>query len=313
MATPNLLDIAKRTGSDTAVGLVEEVVTYAPELQTLPVRPIAGTSFKTTVRTGYPTAAFRAANEGLAIQKSTYEQKLQECFYIDTQLKVDKAVADADDMSLGDYLAQEAAGAMQGTGIAIGSQFYYGTSSDAKGFTGLLANYDSTNMLVDATGGASSTSVYFVWENIKGVHLVAGRNAAIDFGFAGEWPVQQVLDGSSNSYMAYVNNVSGYIGLAFGNKYSVCRIREITAGAPLTDALGAQALSKFPVYIRNSGQLRCFMNRTAAYLLQLSRSSVGYTTAGPTGMGAFAPLPTEICGVPITITDSLVNTEADNT
>ena len=51
------------------------------------------------------------------------------------------------------------------------------------------------------------------------------------------------------------------------------------------------------------------MNSMARYTLQVSRSAVGYQSAGSTGSGAFAPTPVELCGIPIITTDSLLNTE----
>jgi hypothetical protein len=46
------------------------------------------------VRTGYPTAQFRNANEGVPRSKSSFENRLVECFIIDSQVAADKALAD---------------------------------------------------------------------------------------------------------------------------------------------------------------------------------------------------------------------------
>ena len=54
-----LLDIAKLNGSDTVVGLIEEVITSAPEFAVLPARTIRGTSYNTVSRTAYPSVGFR--------------------------------------------------------------------------------------------------------------------------------------------------------------------------------------------------------------------------------------------------------------
>ena len=59
MAVTTLLDIAKANGSDAAVGLIEEVMTYSPEVSRGAARTIKGLSYKTLVRTTLPTAAFR--------------------------------------------------------------------------------------------------------------------------------------------------------------------------------------------------------------------------------------------------------------
>lgn len=307
MSQITILDVAKRTGSDAEVGLIEEVVTYAPELMTVPVRLITGTLFKTTTRSGYPTAGFRGVNEGVTLQKSTYTQKSSQCFFLDTQMQVDEAVASADTGEIGDLLAQEAAGAMEGSAIKIGSQFYYGSEATSDGFNGLLNNYDSTNMVVDATGSTTSTSAYFVYEDLQGVHFVLGNNKAITLN---DWEKQQITDSNSNKYMAWVNNACSWIGLAFGHEKSVGRVKNCTATKPFTDALAAEILSKFPIYMRNSGKIRCYINRDAAFQLQKSRSSVGQTKSNARG-DSFAAFPVETNGIPITVTDSIVSGGAE--
>src|SRR5690348_16616260 len=91
------LDIAKSNGSDQVVGLIEENLNAAPEVSVLPARTISGTSFKSLVRTAYPSTGFRKLNTGVEPTKSTYVNKLFETYYYDGQMEMDKAVADADE------------------------------------------------------------------------------------------------------------------------------------------------------------------------------------------------------------------------
>lgn len=334
MATLTLLDIAKRSGSDREIGLIEDVLTFAPEMGVLPVRPINGVSYKTTLRTGYPTAAFRTVGDGVVPGKSDYVQKLSECFYIDSQLQVPEELPASEDRTVGDVLADEASGAVAGVGIKLGSQLYYGTSSDANGFQGLATFVGTSATLnVNASGiGAVTTSVYLLYLDPKGIHFVAGRTAAATSGgdvalpsgeptivappFAmPEWKKQQVQIGTAGKVaMAYVTNFAGWLGLAYGSRYSAFRARNVStasAASYFTDVLAAKLLSQVPLHIRNSGKLRWFMNRDAAYTLQLNRTviSPSYQQGGAGGALLAAPMPQECHGIPITITDSLVSTE----
>lgn len=299
-----MLDIAARTNNDQVVGLIEDVTTYSPEFRTFPVRPIAGVSYLVGRRTGLPSSGFRSANEGIAAGDSNYVQELKQCYFLDAQMVVDEAIVKADDRSLGDLLAQEGAGALESAIQAIGSQTYYGTSANSKGFAGLSSQV--SNDTVYAGGTTSTTSAYLVDLSLKGVHFVIGRNGAIDMP---DWAKQQVRDGSNNPYMAWVSNLSAWIGLQVGSAHSVYRVRGIDASNKLTDALGAKCVSNVPIARRNSGSLRWLMNSAAAYTLQLSRSAVGQVDAGATGLPAFAPMPTELAGIPIILTDSLLSTE----
>lgn len=298
-----MLDIAARTNNDTIVGLIEDVTTYSPEFRTFPVRPIPGVSYLVGRRTALPGSGFRNPGEGVAAGKSTYVQELKQCYFLDAQMIVDEAIVGADDRSLGDVLAQEGAGALESAIQTIGSQTYYGTSANAKGFAGLASQIAVDT--VYAGGTTNTASAYLVDLSLKGVHFVLGKTGAI---MMPDWMKQQVSDGT-NPYMAWVSNLSAWIGLQVGSANSVYRVRGISASNKLTDALGAQCMSNVPISRRNGGNLRWLMNSTAAYSLQLSRSSVGYQSAGPNGQGAYAPAPTELAGVPIILTDSLLSTE----
>src|SRR5258706_8246294 len=202
-----LLDLTKRTGSDQAVGLLEETVNYAPELNALSGRAISGTLYKTTSRT-LPTVGFRKANDGSDTIKSAYKQKSGECFIIDAQIQADKAVVDAEasssapggqNWSVGNILMDEASGVLMGTYITLGTQFYYGISADANGFAGIQSLMPSLNTtagsgspFVLGAGGTSAnvqTSAYLVWESVKGLHWVFGNNQGVTM--LPDWRIQQ--------------------------------------------------------------------------------------------------------------------------
>jgi hypothetical protein len=343
----SLLDITKRKGNDQAVGLLEDTITYAPELATLMGRVIPGTQYKTVHRV-LPTVSFRKANDGSDTVKGRYRQQLQECFIIDGQIQADKAVIDAEaggngpesDVSgtTAGLLADEAQGVIMAEYITLGAQMYYGITNDANGFVGirsLLASLNTTKTLdassgspiVVGAGGTTSSvqsSAYLVWENIKGTHWIFGNNSGLTM--LPEWRIQQVSGANSKPMTAYVNNVQGWIGLAINHPLSIARIANInlaTDNKPLTDKLVAQLLSLLPLQMQaevianmNLGApskwgpgLKLFMNPLTGYGLQQSRTQV----TGVNAIDAAAPfpsLPTSSNGVPIVYTDSIINTEA---
>jgi hypothetical protein len=296
-----LLDIAKRTGSDPVVGLIEEVLTVAPEFRTIPMRPIDGTSYRATFRTGLPGSGFRRPNEGVTPGSSTYEQRIVPCFFLDSQLQIDEAIVSADPGHVGDILANEAAGSVQNSFISIGKQVYDGISADAKGFAGFKANVDAS-MVVDAGGTGSSThTAWAIYENDRdGVYFPIGNNGELALG---EWVKQQVRDSadSAKAFMAFVNNFRGWLGLNLSTKYSIGCIKNITEAKPLNDSLGNKLVAKFPVGRKPT---RWFMSRDAKFYLQSSRTA----TLGQKDSGkgdAFAPIPTSLADVPIQETDSI--------
>jgi len=187
--------------------------------------------------------------------------------------------------------------------ISIGHEIYYGNTANKYGFSGFDINVDPS-MQINAGGGTAVTSVWFVFESLQGVHIPIGNQG--NFNTLREWQLQQVSDNQGRRYMAHVNNMSGYIGLNIGSKYSLGVVRNVNATKPFTDALAAEILAKFPIGMTPT---RCFMTRQAALGLQKSRSAIGNWKADRKGAEAFSPLPEEVLGIPIVRTDSIKDDE----
>lgn len=300
-----LLDIANSQGTDGLAGLIEEVVRAVPEVRLGAARTIKGTQYKANIRTGVPAGGFRAANAGVTPQKSSYEQRLIECAIANCFWRCDKAVAMAHEDGVAAYVAAEAKGQILGQMIALGTQFYYGTLLDNnKGFPGLGAVYDSAGMTVDATGSTSNTgsSVWFVKWGEDGVQWLYGN---------GENPLQMsdlreetgTDPADSSKVLTYLSQeLLAWVGLKLGSVNSVARIKNLTAqsGKGLTDALIYDALSLYPTGWKPDVIL---MNRRSLKQLRASRTATTTT-------GAAAPIPTEIEGIPIEVTDCITSTEA---
>lgn len=303
MATPTLLDIAKLNGTDGVVGLIDETITNHPELELGAARTIKGTQYKTRVRTALPTVAFRNANEGTAVDKSTYEQRLVETFILDPQFEVDKAVADAYEDGWEAFLALEASAQMEAAMQHLAACFYYGTGAggDAKAFPGLIQAYDTTNMVVDAGGttGDTGSSLWGVCFGPKRTQWVYGEGGKLDLSDVAE---VRLTDGSSNPYTGYRQTLTAYPGLQVGHAKSVGRIKKLTAdsGKGLTDALIYSLLEKFPAGLVPD-VLLC--TRRSLGQLRTSRTATNAT-------GAPAPIPTDVAGIPLRSTDAILNTEA---
>jgi hypothetical protein len=307
MPQANLLDIAKLNGSDTIVGLIEETLTYAPEVQIMPARTIRGTSYKIASRVSYPGVGFRAANEGSTPTKSEFENQLIECYILSGAVQADVAVARAYEDGEQAWKDVESVGVMRQAMIELGSQVIYGTSVDSKGFPGLQAIHTAFNsgLVVGAGGSADLSSVYGINTDTQGVQLVFGAGTTFELG---EWRIENV--GTASVYPAHVANLTAWVGMQVGSKYSVGRLNSVgsNSGGGVTDGKLAELLSKYPVGYRPNYWL---MNRRSAYQLQVSRSASSVQNGVKTSSGSeiFAPLPTESNGIPIVITDSIINAE----
>lgn len=295
-----LLDLAKLNADDLRRGIIEEAIAIAPELRVATARLIPGTEYRSVVRTGLPSTGFREGNTGVDASKSTFENKLCQCFILAGRIECDVAIADGFVDGPEAYQALEAVGVLEASYRKAGAQFYYGTQSDPLGFPGLIAAYDADNMTVDVEGtGTDRTSVWFVKFGERDVQFVLGENTVLKLG---EFRVESLADEAGKKFPGYVADMSTWIGLQVVNRHSAVRIKNISTGTGkgMTDDLAFEALAKFPAGVAPSF---CFMNRRSLEQLRRSRTKVTSPTGVPT-------LPDSVAGVPIVVTDSIVNGEA---
>ena len=311
MSKLTLLDIAKSNGSDQVVGLIEESIAATPELKLFDSRTIKGTSFKTLIRTSLPSVSFRKVNAGVTPSKSTYANKLVEAFVLSSRLECDKALLAASEDGPEMVKAREGSGVMEAALRTIGSQIFYGLGSDALGFPGLRAICD-TAMDIDATGSTASTgsTVWAVKFGPQYCQLVFGQGDAFSLS---PWRDETIYDADDKALPGEVADLMGWIGLQCVNKNAVARIRDLTAdsGKGLTDALLSQLVNLFPSGIVPDA---IFLSRRSRTQLQTARSAVASLQLtgkkGDAGGSAiYAPTPTDFEGIPLVMTDSIINTE----
>lgn len=310
----SLYDLTTRQYNDRLTGLVEDVTVYAPEFSEIPVVTRPGTTYKVGKRTALPPSQFRIANAGVKPGKSAYRQEIKEMFFLDSPIIVDEMVKKGDDGTLGDLLSQESQGVLQASIILVGAQTYYGTSSDSNGFQGIRSQL---SFVVGAGGSTSSTSAYALWLNPHGVHYDVGRDGEIALPPPNRYPIPDPNQ-TGAYYWAWATNLSCFIGLSVLSNYSCWAVTGITThqstgkyDQAMTDILAANLVSNIPLVRRNG--LKWFMNRTAHFLLQQSRTSINTQVGGAaSGTPAWSPPPTACEGYPIVVTDSILNTE-DNT
>lgn len=307
-----LLDIHNRNNS---VGpLLEENTAYSPEFGLLPTKRINGTTFKQRVRSSlHDGGGFNKPGAGAVPGASTYDFKEFQCKHLEYQLEIAEAIAKAEakqaagsdgnfDAAISDVLVDEASGTIRKMMLDMGEAFYYGKAK-SDGFVGLHGLVDNA-MVVNAGGsGGTEESVFFIYEGENdGVAWILPNGEELDLR---PWTEQQIVVNPTKGTktMAYISALAGYLGLKAAQPEKVIgRVKNCTTGAAaITDARAAEIISRFPIGMKPT---RCFMSRTQAFQLQVSRSS-NVTDRNDTQGSNFVPTPTEIQGVPIVITDSL--------
>jgi len=298
-----LLDIAKMNGS---VGdLIEDSLVAAPEARIVPARTISGYMYKTLHRETIPTVGFRNTNEGAAAVQSVYKQRLHETYLVDASSEVDVGVAEVAEDGVDVVLAREAQGMLEGAFRGMGSQFFYGTATTVetsiagaptKGFQGLNELTGSTIVVDKAGNGSARSSVWAVKFGEMGVQWIIGNGGA----FQTDAPrIVRVTDSNSNPYDAWRTPLRFNIGLQVANTNCLGRIKNITPTATLDDDDIYNLLSKFPVGIVPDA---LFMSRRSLEQLRASRTATNIS-------GTPAGRPEQVAGIPIVVTDSILDTE----
>ncbi|MEQ1862904.1 MAG: phage major capsid protein, partial [Chthoniobacteraceae bacterium] len=277
----------------------------------------AGLSYSTLTCTGLPAGDFRKVGGGVGLQKSEWKREVGSMVPFEAQMRVPEDVlvaarAENGELTDGDVLASEAIKTMRGSTLRIGAQTWYGAKISADGFAGLSTQVDAGNV-VNAGGnaGADSSSVYLVNlaadpVNPEGVHYVLGNSGRMNF--KDMWGEQQIETNPGTKLFSnvFTNNFLAYLGLVVPRPEAIYKIKNVVAGSPFTDLIGAETKSLLPLGLRGDlGSWRWFMNSTAHHLLHKSRITIAQNGAG----ASYVPEPVDVCGIKIQLTDSLVTTE----
>lgn len=327
----NAADLAARRGVDKEIGLVQQIINWAPEITTIAGRTIPGTYTEAKVQTGIPAGGtFPGLNGAVPTSAGTYEMRRFNTFFFDSQLEVREGViknaAQAGD-SIGDLQADEVSGALQDKAIKFSQQFYQGQGLNANGFFGLkdylqIYNGKATGFqgvidsrtgkalvnYIDANPGSNNPAtecIWYIWNHPQGIHFLYGGDSMID---VNPW-VWAYLGPSNARYRAQVSNINGFVGTSAANPWCVACIKNIDAAHPWTDALSAKLHALLPVGIQPT---HCFATKRAIAGLQQSRTVTlfGQQSARP-DQPTIAPVPkTDVEGITIYPTDGIQLTAA---
>lgn len=302
----NMLDIAKRSGNETTIGIIEECIKDVPEFDSLPFGTISGTSFKTYRRTSFAHGGFRYINEGVESSKNEGEQIEVECFPFDSNIEVDELALNGDDGSLGELMSTEGAGLLQGNLFQLAKQIYSGTAADSKGFSGYIENVSPDMVVKASNSGSNLSSVWFVFRGLRGVRLIGGKNTALNVSKPERVYIQ---DSNGKKHWGWNSNMAGWYGLQIAHSKSIARLCNV--GATLTDEMLTEVYYKFPSWMRPNA---IYMNTNSAAKLHKSRASVASLSNGGATVDIKsdykAALPTDFLGIPIFVSDAIGNEES---
>lgn len=334
-----LKDITAAYGTDEAVGLVDNIINVAPELDRVMGRPIEGVSDRALIMTSIGSnAAFRKVGGGVQLSAPSFDRKRFNCMPWDCQMEVgeDLLIEMKGSQSPSMIFERMSTAAMRQKALRIGKQFYLGSANDPNGPMGLIdflaiqrTQPDSRtgkkiDQVVDAGGTAAGACeiIWFIKQGPQGVHWLFGNGRGI---IQNPWLRQRIpgLDSTANvpTYRTgWVSNTFGYIGTSMFNYHAVGAIINVNATAttangvttyanPLTDQQIATMWAKFPIPEKPD---LAFCTQNAAASLQLQRTVTNFVNGSgrewTDGAAPIANFPTSLPtagNIPLIVTDSI--------
>ncbi len=306
-----LMDVQKLSPVAFDQRVVDDCLAVAPVFSKIPARAIAGTTYKYMRRLSVPKSGFRPANKGVGIHKSDYSQEVGQCFNLSAVIAIDEAVISSDPRGENALMAEECSNHIEGALFALEQQLFYGTKIDPVGFEGFdqaIGDYmtlscDASQNTADTVLPENGASVWFVVADPKRLEVVWGNKKGLSFSPRGH---QLVTDEEGKTFPAAYQTMEAKVGMTVRSEFGLARLRNESANHPLTDGWLAKGRDLFP-----SGVTPSFivMTRATRARLQQYRSTSLTYNKKQSGQTAWAETPTEFEGIPIIVTDALLDDE----
>lgn len=332
---PSLIDAHKGSAEGTTIELLKQNNAVLEDAIATPCNMDA--LHRHSIRTGYPTASWGRLYKGVKASKSTMQQVDDTTGFLETRSEIDvrllKLAPDPAKARLVDsapYL--EVMNQEMSTGI-----FYHDTTASPEKFKGLSARFNAyntnipdpakpnaANQVIHGGGaGGDNTSIWFVtWaDHATSLLYPKGTAAGVSVMDKGEEAVRDEVNGGT--YYAKVTMFEWHIG-AFVKDYRYsARIANIDVSEMMAGNVDLWALMRkayyrlFQVYGVGAlgGRTAIYMNRQVLEVLDEQSSDRGLTTARQNTVtlktsNVEGKEVTTYRGMPIRMTDALLNTEA---
>jgi hypothetical protein len=319
-----IIDLVTNAGQvDVTKGIVEEALKAAPEMSFFDSDTIPGTTIATLARTTLPTVAFRNIGDPVSSSRSQYAERQATLKLLSGRAEITEAEVKKNPLLTKDeQCVSEAIAVLTASFQHLGKQIWYGTGSDAKGFSGATQLVDAS-MVTRAGNGTSNanTSVWFVGNDVKTkCGIVFSKNSGIlsekDVEFIrGDVQIKKTLTIGGNEESVVVGSEPGWIGdltsyaaLLVSNIHTLARLCNVTTTTGLNDDMIADCVDSYMQANDGARPDAIFMSYAARKMLRKSRNlSVDAVTDQ---LNRYAPIPMDFDKIPIIATNALINTEA---
>jgi hypothetical protein len=330
----NLIDMFRAGGDDATANVAEVLRRSSPAVKdAITVEANRGTTHEHAIRTNLPAVTWGRLYQGIPQSKSGRAMVTDTTGFVEGLSTVDTRLLDISPNPAATRASEAEAFIESMTQEAETGIFYHDSASTPEKFKGLAARYNTVagtgqniNQVVDAGGtGSDNTSIWLVTWSENATHLIypKGTQGGITRQDKGE---QRVTDSNGNAYYVKEELFRWHLGLAVKDwRYNV-RIANLDVSdmiAGTVDVLKRlrQAYHRIQGRIRATdmrGDNAASEGRTVIYMNRTVYEALDAQLTNPTLNGALQLRTTELegeevetyRGIPIRVTDALLNTEA---
>lgn len=309
----NLVELAKRTGNGNLL-LIAEVLTEKNAMlkDGFWVQANQLTSHKITRRQALASGTWRQLNKGVPSEVTHTQQVVEPIGMLESYSKVDKVLANLAPNPQ-QFRSDEDMGFVEGLSQTLTDALIYGSiATNPDQFDGFATRYDALSLsnVYDGGGSSNRTSLHIIkWgERGDGCHLIyprASESMGINVNDLGE---DTLLDSDSNEYQGYRTHFQVFAGLTVRDDRAYARIANIDSGADWetsgVDDIIIEALNNF----WDLSATVIYVNR--AILTQMDIQAKDKTNVYYTSGEVWGHPTTMFRGIPVRLTDAIVNTEA---
>lgn len=320
-----IIDLVTNAGQvDVTKGIVEEAVKSCPEMQFFDADTVPGTTIATLARTSLPTVAFRNLGEPVSSSRSSYAQRSATLKLLSGRVEISDAEIKANGLQTKEEMqTDESVATMAAAFQHLAKQIWYGTGADAKGFAGATALVDAAMVTKAGAGSAgANTSVWFVGNGAKrACGIVFSKNSKIISGedlefHDGDIPIKETVTiGDEQKEIVTgvepgtIGDLTSFAAFLVSNMKQLARLCNVTTATGLDDDMLMDCIEAYAKVNDGKRPDGIFMSYNARKMLRKSRT---LTLQIKNGVNAkvFAPIPTDVDGIPLFATNALLDTEA---
>lgn len=320
-----LLDWGKRLGPDGKIMTITELLSQTNGIldDMIWKEGNLATGHRTVIRTGLPQVAWRLINQGVQPSKSTTAQADEGCAMLEAWSEVDKDLAQLNgDVSA--FRLSEAHAFLEAMNQEMAATVIYGSTTTApEEFAGLATRYSSLSAangqnILNANGaGADNTSIWLVCWGENTVHGIfpKGSKAGLTHEDLGLVTVETTAGIAGARMRAYQDHWQWKCGLALRDWRYVVRIANIDVSLLVANGGSQAALTELMIKATHRipslqlGRPVFYMNRSVYQMLDIQRRDDTISGGGLTYNDVDGRLTPSFRGIPIRVTDAILDSE----